>query len=84
MTHIYTKSDVRKFIRLLKEGLKHGERKSLSVSTIGGFDDNLGIEEPIFIRLEFHCHVDPSHLDDLIQLDIAENDIDDIMSELNG
>ena len=79
--NIVTKGDVKKFLHLLKVGLKSGSRKELknytSATTISGTD----IPKEYYVSLEFSFTIDPSEIEELIQEDSFDDLVDNILNK---
>ena len=77
--NIITKSDTKKFIALLKAGLKQGTSKELktysNASKLGGTD----IAMNYYVNLEFSFHITADKINDIVSEDFLSNEIDDLL-----
>lgn|GEM_PF-2214515 len=79
--NIITKSDKKKFIQLLKLGLKNGTQKNMT--TYSGTTNHEGtlVVKEYYVSLDFRFLIDPEHIDKLIAEDFIENEIDDLLND---
>lgn len=82
--NIYTKSDVKKFIRLLNIGLKNGTGNELKIWTHGITYDGTTIPKEYYISLEFRGTIQADKIQSIIEEDILDSDIDELMNDLNA
>lgn len=68
--NIITKADVEKFKTLLKEGLKNGKQKDLTIYTSENSEKN-----EYFVSLNFKFFINKDKLDDLFNDDLSLVDI---------
>ncbi len=78
--NIVTKSDVKKFLHLLKAGLKSGERKELKIYTDTKTLDGTNIPIDHYVSLEFRFRVKDEDLEELIREDSYDDLVDKIIN----
>ena len=78
---IITKSDIKKFIYLLKEGVKNGKRKDMKIYSSASTLDGTGVATGYYVSLEFSFMIDPEHIEDLLNEDFIENEIDELFND---
>ena len=80
MANIITTSDRKKFIALLKAGLKHGIRQNLESDSGTDFISGTNAPKMYHIRLHFEFQLEPNHIEALLSEDMTDNEIDDLLS----
>lgn len=79
--NIITKSDTKKFIALLKIGLKKGERKEMkNWSNVTMFNETDAPEE-YYVSLEFNFFINPEDVKNIISNDLMENEIEELLNK---
>lgn len=78
--NIITKSDTKKFIALLKAGLKNGKLKELRSHSSATNHEGLDVVKSYYISLEFRCRLLPEDIDDILTEDLMDNEIDELLS----
>lgn len=71
--NIITKSDVKKFIALLKAGIKKGFRKEMT-----SYSSSLN-EGEFFISLTFNFSIKSKDVEHIVSDDAIENEIDELL-----
>lgn len=79
--NIITNSDVKKFLTLIKAGLKNGNKKELRIHDSASFFDGITVAKSHYVSVEFSFHIDPDKLQELfIEEDAGlTNQIDDLL-----
>lgn len=70
--NVITKSDVDKFLTLLKAGMKHGRKKELKHYTNGSAYDGTDVVKEYYVSIEFAFHIDREIMDEYF----ADEDFD--------
>jgi len=78
--NIITKSDIKKFTRLLKAGLKKGTRKEMKNYSSATMLDGTDVVTGYYVSLEFSFMVDASEIDDILNEDMLDNEIDELLT----
>jgi len=79
--NIITKSDKKKFIQLLKMGLKNGIQKNLTTYSASTSHHGTPVVKEYYVSLEFQFLIDPEHIEKLLAEDFIENEIDDLLND---
>jgi len=79
--NIITKSDTKKFIALLKAGLKKGNSKNLMSYSSSINHDGTPVVKAYYVSLEFQFMIAPEHIDEILSNDLMENEIDDLLND---
>lgn len=77
--NIVTKSDVNKFLKLVKLGLNHGTAKNLKNYSRATMVDGTNIPKSYYVSLELSFNIDPEHLGQMLFDDSIETEIDDLL-----
>lgn len=82
--NITTTADVKKFLTLIKAGLKHGERRELSNYTSATHHEGTSVVKSYYCSLELRFTVDAAIIDELFAEDDidAQNQVDELMKGL--
>lgn len=80
--NLITKSDVKKFIELLKGGLTSGTKKEMSVYTSASTYDGTGVPKEYYVSIEFKFMCDPQMIEDIQNKDAFDNELKDFISKL--
>ena len=80
--NIITTSDVKKFLALLKAGLKNGRSKELKTYSSATKHDGIDVAKEYYIHLEFSFSINPDDIDKIISEDLMDNDIDDLLNKI--
>ena len=77
--NIVTKSDTKKFITLVKAGLKNGTSKELKNYSSATKHDGIDVVKEYYVSLQFSFRINPEDIEQLISDDLMDNEIDELL-----
>ncbi len=77
--NIVTKSDKKKFIALLKAGLKNGTSQELKIYSSARKYESMDVVKDYYVSLEFKFDIDVEHIDEIVFNDLTDNEIDELL-----
>tara|TARA_R110000772_G_scaffold46279_7_gene105707 strand:+ start:452 stop:694 length:243 start_codon:yes stop_codon:yes gene_type:complete len=77
--NIITKSDIKKYLALVKAGLKNGTSKELTNYSSSTKHDGTDVVKEYFVSLEFRFMIKPEDIEQIISEDLMDNEIEELL-----
>lgn len=77
--NITTKSDIKKFIALLKVGLKNGTSKEMTNYSSATKYDGIDVVKEYYVALDFRFKIKPEFIDAIVFNDLMDNEIEELL-----
>lgn len=82
--NVITKSDIKKFLYLLKAGLREGKQKELKTYTSATCVDGTDVPKEYYISLEMNFRINPEAVDRLMAENYFDEELQDLFKSING
>lgn len=79
--NIITKSDIKKFIALIKVGLKKGHSKELTIYSDAERHHGTRIPKEYYVSLSLKFRIDPESVEKIVAEDFLDNEIEDLFND---